>query len=371
MAELCRWRAQMLADVEGALSRSSSLREAASVGQGALFDLGTVAKGKPASSQNGAASEGVSCTEHELLANEKEVLGFYLSGHPLARFRKELSSYTTHTLGTLPESGIVRVAGMIVNTKKTVTKTGHAMSRFKLEDLDGELECVVFPKTLTPEIAKVLVAHEMVVVKGRVELRADDKNLLVEEVVPLKEARERFIKKLVSEISTAGLEEEWWERSIGSVWAIRAPAASVLNWTRPPTGVSFGVGTRRGALGQSAPRPAKSRGPRPRRTSGVNQNFLYNRRRRPSGAPFFIDQEDTCEEISCGGGGRWGCGRRDDPRVEEPKISLGRTARAGSDRAAVGGGWGHVSGEVTRRRKRSIPSMWRCLPGPKGRRARR
>jgi DNA polymerase-3 subunit alpha len=208
MAELCRWRAQMLSDVEGALSRSSSLREAASVGQGALFDLGTVAKGKPVSSENGASSASVSCTEHELLANEKEVLGFYLSGHPLARFRKELSSYTTHTLGTLPESGTVRVAGMIVNTKKTVTKTGHAMARFKLEDLDGELECVVFPKTLTPEIAKVLVAHEMVVVKGRVELRADDKNLLVEEVVPLKEARERFIKKLVLKLSTAGLEEE-------------------------------------------------------------------------------------------------------------------------------------------------------------------
>jgi DNA polymerase-3 subunit alpha len=208
MAELCRWRSHLLADVEGALSRSSSLRDAASVGQGALFDLGTVAKGKPASSPNGAASEGGACTEHELLANEKEVLGFYLSGHPLARFRKELSSYTTHTLGTLPESGIVRVAGMIVNTKKTVTKTGHAMSRFKLEDLDGELECVVFPKTFTPEIAKVLVAHEMVVVKGRVELRADDKNLLVEEVVPLKQARERFIKKLVLRLSTAGLEDD-------------------------------------------------------------------------------------------------------------------------------------------------------------------
>ena len=207
MPELCRWRAQLLSEVEGALSRSSSLREAASVGQGALFDLGTVAKGKPAASQKDAAAGGT-WTEHELLANEKEVLGFYLSGHPLARFRKELSSYTTHTLGTIPESGIVRVAGMIVNTKKTMTKTGHAMARFKLEDLDGELECVVFPKTLTPEITKVLVAHEMVVVKGRVEQRSDDKNLLVEEVVALKEARERFVKRLVLKLSTAGLEDE-------------------------------------------------------------------------------------------------------------------------------------------------------------------
>jgi DNA polymerase-3 subunit alpha len=206
--ELCRWRSQLLAEVEGALSRSSSAREEAAVGQGALFDMGTVAKAKPTPQANGSSPEIVSCSEHELLANEKEVLGFYLSGHPLARFRKELSSYTTHTLGTLPESGTVRVAGMIVNTKKTVTKNGNAMSRFKLEDLDGELECVVFPKTYTPEVAKALVAHEMVVVKGRVELRADDKNLLVEEVVPLKEARARFVKRLVLNLSTAGLEDE-------------------------------------------------------------------------------------------------------------------------------------------------------------------
>ena len=207
MTALCRWRAQLLADVEGALNRSSSAKEEASVGQGALFDMGAVAAAKPARGSSGTVPA-APWAEHELLANEKEVLGFYLSGHPLARYRKELSSFTSHTLGTLPETGLVRVAGMIVNTKKTVTKNGHAMSRFKLEDLDGEIECVVFPKTFTPEVARVLVAHEMVVVKGRVEPRADDKNLLVEEVVPLKEARERFIKRLVVRLSTAGLEEE-------------------------------------------------------------------------------------------------------------------------------------------------------------------
>jgi DNA polymerase-3 subunit alpha len=207
LPELCLWRSQLLAGVEDALSRASSAREAVAAGQGALFDLGAVARARPVAPTAGAPVS-TTCSEHELLANEKEVLGFYLSGHPLARYRKELASYTTHTLGRLPESGMVRVAGMIVNTKKAVTKSGHAMSRFKLEDLEGEVECVVFPKTYTPELARVVVAHEMVVVKGRVELRADDKNLLVEEVSTLKDARARFIKRLVIRLATAGLEED-------------------------------------------------------------------------------------------------------------------------------------------------------------------
>ncbi|HMU95472.1 MAG TPA: DNA polymerase III subunit alpha [Elusimicrobiota bacterium] len=205
LLELCRWRSQLHGDVGDTLGRATSAREETAVGQGALFDLGGVSKGPPRAQNGNAPAE---WSEHELLANEKEVLGFYLSGHPLARYRRELASYTTHTLGKLPESGIVRVAGMIVNTKKTVTKSGHAMSRFKLEDLEGEVECVVFPKTYTADLARALVAHEMIVVKGRVETRMDEKNILVEEAVPLRDARARFVKRVVVRLSTAGLAED-------------------------------------------------------------------------------------------------------------------------------------------------------------------
>jgi DNA polymerase-3 subunit alpha len=206
MTALCRWRSGLFARVEEALGRASGAREEAAQGQGALFDLAGVSGMRPAQSAPGMPAE-EEWHEHTLLAHEKEVLGFYLSGHPLARYRREVKAYTTHTLSRLPESGFVRVAGMIANTKKTLTKTGQAMARFKLEDLEGEVECVVFPKTFTPEVARFLTIHEMVVVKARVETRNDDKNLLVEEVAPLKEARRRFIKKVEITLATAGLEE--------------------------------------------------------------------------------------------------------------------------------------------------------------------
>jgi DNA polymerase-3 subunit alpha len=181
------------------------MRREQSIGQGSLFGADEISNEAGGTAVQEPAPE---WHEHELLSNEKEVLGFYLSGHPLARYRRELASYTTHTLGKLPESGIVRVAGMIVNTKKTVTKSGHAMSRFKLEDLEGEVECVVFPKTYTADLARALVAHEMIVVKGRVETRMDEKNILVEEAVPLRDARARFVKRVVVRLSTAGLAED-------------------------------------------------------------------------------------------------------------------------------------------------------------------
>jgi len=211
MLELCRWRSQLVGQVEQALGRANRQKDDAGSGQASLFDLGSVAGAKkPSASLDGKPAEAVAeWAEHELLAFEKEVLGFYLSGHPLARYRKEIKSYITHTLGQLPEGQTgVRVAGMILNTKKTITKTGRAMARFKLEDLEGEIECVVFPKTLTTEVSKILVAHEMVVVKGKLEPRGDGHDLLVEEVVTLKDARQRLVKWLVVNVSTAGLEEE-------------------------------------------------------------------------------------------------------------------------------------------------------------------
>src|SRR6185295_13720882 len=81
-----------------------------------------------------------------LLSSEKEVLGLYLSGHPLARYRNEMATYITSTIGKLPEAGIVRVAGHVLSVRRMTTKNGNLMARFVLEDLEGEVEVVVFPK---------------------------------------------------------------------------------------------------------------------------------------------------------------------------------------------------------------------------------
>jgi len=150
--------------------------------------------------------------EKTLLAAEKEVLGLYLSGHPLARYKSEFKVMTTHTLGNLPDSGIVRVAGQILSVRRLTTKRGNLMARFILEDLEGELEVTVFPKLLTPDINSILSTGAIVVVKGRVEAQEFDEQVvgrgfLAEEIITFAAARERFIRQLTVSLKSPDAEE--------------------------------------------------------------------------------------------------------------------------------------------------------------------
>jgi DNA polymerase III subunit alpha len=249
LAELRRWRAQLFDQIGDAMSRAVSSKEESSSGQSALFDLGDVvgakkAGGLAAVAASPSSDQASEWSEHELLANEKEVLGFYISGHPLARYRKEIKAYTSHTLENLPENSFVRVAGMIVNVKKVVTKNGQAMCRFKLEDLDGEVECVVFPKMYTPEVSKAIAVHEMVVLKAKVEPRDDGKNLLVEEISSLKDARDRYVKSVVLCLSTTGLEEDLLARIDKAVQAHPGRCALAFRLKTPAHG-DYGLVTQK------------------------------------------------------------------------------------------------------------------------------
>jgi DNA polymerase-3 subunit alpha len=131
----------------------------------------------------------------------KEVLGLYLSGHPLSRFMGEIASYTTCTLGRLPDNGIVRVAGHVLSVRRMTTKRGNIMARFALEDLDSSVEIIVFPNSLTPDVNALLVPGALVVVKGKAQLHdssqaGSEKEILAEEILSFEAARARFVRSL-------------------------------------------------------------------------------------------------------------------------------------------------------------------------------
>lgn len=200
-----RTRAGLMSICEEALAAGSRIKADLEFQQESLFSLSDLGPHNVAVSVDLTKVE--SWHDHTLLFHEKEVLGLYFSGHPLSRYSHEIAAYTTHTLGGLPESGIVRVAGIILNVRRVTTKSGQGMARFKIEDLDGEIECLVFPKSLTPEVSGLLVPHEMVVVKGRVQPRLDNREIIVEEVVPLDSARLRLARILDVHLSGVGMEE--------------------------------------------------------------------------------------------------------------------------------------------------------------------
>src|SRR6202165_3936387 len=107
------------------------------------------------------------------LAQEKEALGFYISGHPLADKTAELERRTNSTIAALrelPEDETVVIGGIVTASRRVVTKAGGQMLVAKLEDMSGAVEVVVFPKWF-PDLAPIILDEAVVVVRGKVKER--------------------------------------------------------------------------------------------------------------------------------------------------------------------------------------------------------
>jgi len=118
------------------------------------------------------------------LALEKEMLGLYVSDHPLLGARRALNRYAECSvleLADLDDGAMRTVGGIVTSLARKYTKRGDLMATFVLEDLSGSIEAMVFPKTMTA-INELLVADAIVVARGRVDKREDTPKLIVMEL---------------------------------------------------------------------------------------------------------------------------------------------------------------------------------------------
>ncbi len=148
-------RKQLIEALDAALAEAQLLQAEREAGQGSLFGE-VVAEGQARTDGNVAGQNGhlalpdiPAWTEAERLAKEKEVLGFFISGHPLERFRQEVELFGTRTTATLSEWGEhqVSVAAVITAVKRQISKkTGKEYARLVLEDFHGTAEAIVFPE---------------------------------------------------------------------------------------------------------------------------------------------------------------------------------------------------------------------------------
>lgn len=139
----------------------------------------------------------------KLLAFEKEMLGLYVSDHPLFGLEAALQAQVESTLAMLKEyndNSFVYVGGIIANISKITTKKGEMMVFVTLEDLTGSVEIVVFPKIYEAN-RDLWVEDAIVRVKGRVDKKDDEVKLLAIEVTPLDTAKGgiRTVKVLLKE----------------------------------------------------------------------------------------------------------------------------------------------------------------------------
>ena len=134
--------------------------------------------------------------ERMLLGAEKEVLGYYLTSHPLAQFEDQLARYCSHKTSGLEgtkDRDRVSLGGMISSIKQSHVKnprdanspTKYAM--FDLEDVDGSIRCILWPQDYA-KFGDKLIADEVVVLQGRLDYRGgDEANMIVDKVIPIGE----------------------------------------------------------------------------------------------------------------------------------------------------------------------------------------
>ena len=113
-----------------------------------------------------------------LLAHEREMLGLYVSDHPLHGTEQILAQVTEHTIASLlngdrADAAIATIGGLITGVQRKTTKQGSTWAIVTLEDLEGSIEIMVFPQTYLP-VSTSLVEDVVIVVRGRVDRSDDD-----------------------------------------------------------------------------------------------------------------------------------------------------------------------------------------------------
>jgi DNA polymerase-3 subunit alpha len=185
---LTKHRAALLAGLDGATEYGAKCQRDREQGQASLFGAGNDA----AAAGPGRLPDAPDWGEGERLAFEKESLGFFITGHPLERFRSELQHWcniTTARLLELREAREVTIGGIIGGLRLIKTRKGDRMASFVLEDLEGSAEALVFPETYK-KVAGRLADDSLVMVKAKAEPVDEGKTrLLVSDVMPLEQAK--------------------------------------------------------------------------------------------------------------------------------------------------------------------------------------
>jgi DNA polymerase-3 subunit alpha len=193
-------RAKLLAALDTALERGAAEQRDRRSGQTSLFGLLASAEpAKPDAPKLGETYPEVEEWSHkQLLAFEKEALGFYISGHPLDRYRGDLQRYASATTSDFPagrrSAGEHSVGGIVSQYREMITKKGDKMARFMLEDSEGTLEVIAFPKTFE-KVRHVLVSDEPILCSGQVKNEGNAESpewkMLLESAQPLSEMRQQ------------------------------------------------------------------------------------------------------------------------------------------------------------------------------------
>ncbi|MHC4418362.1 MAG: DNA polymerase III subunit alpha, partial [Planctomycetota bacterium] len=203
-------RAQMIASLEKAIQIGANLQADKQNGQMTFFGQ---TSGDDYSEDHKRLPNIPPWPETQMLAYEKQVLGFYVTSNPLSHHAETISLYSTVNSSQLADYGQDRqviIGGMIAKIRYHITQKGRnagsKMAVFILEDLQGAVEVVMFPDVLNG-FADRLAKDTVVFVKGKVDYRREEPNIIAVELITLDEVREKLAAKVRIKLDAKGITE--------------------------------------------------------------------------------------------------------------------------------------------------------------------
>jgi len=198
-------RATLWAGIDHALGRAASAAQDRARGQTSLFGLLEA----PASAEQEPKQTMPEWPQNQLLAAEKELLGFYVTGHPLTPYARLLEKYalaTTATLGQMPARTMTRIGGLLTAVQQGVSKkTNKPYAMATLEDLSGSVQLLCLNESFEKHRA-LLQPNTALLVIGEVGASDEKPKLFPLEIIPLAEAPQRYTEQVHFRLHTAHLD---------------------------------------------------------------------------------------------------------------------------------------------------------------------
>jgi DNA polymerase-3 subunit alpha len=192
-------RAELLTHIDGALAQASAKARDRDAGQGSLLDmLGTMDAPSKKAVSNATAIPDFS--PRERLAYEKELLGYYITGHPLDDHLADLKAFQMHTVSQIRETPgemETRLCGLISKVEIRLRKADKKpWASLTFEDLSGPIEIFV-SNPIYEALPKALAVGEVMVICGRLDRRDDTPKFVAAQLLTLSEAHEQLLRELV------------------------------------------------------------------------------------------------------------------------------------------------------------------------------
>jgi len=196
-------RAQMMDAIDMLMEAAARHQEQEAVGQFSIFD-------SMSDQKDPELPNVLEWKESQLLAYEKESMGFYISGHPLAAFQDDIKRYataTTETLDAIADGKEVTICGIIAGLKQKVTKKGDKMAILNLEDLYGSVETIVFPE-LYASAHHLLLTDTPLIVAGQLDKSEQGNKIKAVRIHLLAEVKKKGATRLDIRLSATGLTQD-------------------------------------------------------------------------------------------------------------------------------------------------------------------